>query len=82
MKTSEVILQGYKNYHHTYIDQRFIELVTVFHQITAYLADMRCDILSDDAMAQCLTSLENNPLSPADIDHYLRSTRTSLSKIL
>jgi hypothetical protein len=62
MKTSEIIVHGYRRYGSTYIDRRFIELYTILRQIfTCVGGDMGCQLSSDEAIADCLDFLIANP---------------------
>jgi hypothetical protein len=83
MKTSEIILQGYRRNGLPYIDRQFVEIFTVPSQfITCLGQDMSCQLSSDKIIEECLQFLEANPPNDATIDKYYQVANTTLAQAL
>jgi hypothetical protein len=81
MKTSEIILHGYRRYGYTYIDRRFIELYTILRQIiTCVGGDMSCQLSSDDSIADCLDFLITNLPTNSTINKFFQDANTTLAQ--
>jgi hypothetical protein len=81
MQASADITHGYRRYGQTYIDRRFIDLYTTLRQICLWFGgELKCQLSSNESIAQCLAQIERQPPTDDSLDKYYQHVNKTLAQ--